>query len=221
MTAATPGPNRPLVKICGLNDAAGFDAAVAAGADMVGFVFYPPSPRAVAPAQAAALSARHEGGPLRVGLFVDATDEAIAAVLAAVPLDILQLHGEETPARCAALRARFGRPVMKALGIAVREDLARLAEYAPSVDRFLLDARPPPGASLPGGNAATFDWRLLAGVAVPRPWLLAGGLVPGNVAEALRVSGAPGVDVSSGVERARGVKDPALIRAFLEAARAA
>ncbi|MBY0334764.1 MAG: phosphoribosylanthranilate isomerase [Acetobacteraceae bacterium] len=208
------------VKICGLNDAEGLDAAVAAGADMVGLVFYSPSPRAVTPAAAAALSARHAGtGPLRVGLFVDATDEAIAAVLAALPLDILQLHGEEDPARCAAIRARFGLPVMKALGIATREDLARLEAYAPAVDRFLLDARPPPGASLPGGNAAAFDWHILAGQAVPRPWLLAGGLTPGNVAEAIRVSGAPGVDVSSGVERARGVKHPALIAGFVAAAR--
>ncbi len=209
------------VKICGVNDAAGFDAAVAAGADMLGFVFYPPSPRAVTPAQAAALSARQAGGPLRVGLFVDAGDALIAEVLAALPLDLLQLHGAEDPARCAALRARFGLPVMKAHGVATAEDLAALEAFAPVVDRFLLDARPPPGASLPGGNAAAFDWRVTAGRAIPRPWLLAGGLTPGNVAEAIRVSGAPGVDVSSGVERARGVKDPALVAAFVAAARAA
>jgi phosphoribosylanthranilate isomerase len=209
------------VKICGVNDAAGFDAAVAAGADMLGFVFYPPSPRAVTPAQAAALSARQAGGPLRVGLFVDAGDALIAEVLAALPLDLLQLHGAEDPARCVALRARFGLPVMKAHGVATAEDLAALEAFAPVVDRFLLDARPPPGASLPGGNAAAFDWRVTAGRAIPRPWLLAGGLTPGNVAEAIRVSGAPGVDVSSGVERARGVKDPALVAAFVAAARAA
>ncbi len=207
------------VKICGVNDAAGFDAAVAAGADMLGLVFYPPSPRALAPAAAAALSARHAGGPLRVGLFVDASDAEIAAVLAALPLDLLQLHGGEDPARCAAIRARFGLPVMKALGVAAPEDLAVLEAYAPAVDRFLLDAKPPPGAGLPGGNAAAFDWTITAGRRLPRPWLLAGGLTPGTVADALRASGAPGVDVSSGVERARGVKDPALIGAFVAAAR--
>jgi phosphoribosylanthranilate isomerase len=135
-------------------------------------------------------------------------------------LDLLQLHGEETPARCAEIRARFGRPVMKALGIAGPADFALLDAYAPVVDRFLLDAKPLPGATLPGGNATVFDWRLLAGRHIPHPWLLAGGLTADNVAEAIRVSGAPGVDVSSGVERARGVKDPARIAAFVAAARA-
>jgi phosphoribosylanthranilate isomerase len=208
-----------LVKICGVNDAAGFDAAVAAGADMLGFVFYPPSPRALAPAAAAALSSRVDGGPLRVGLFVDPEDALIEAVLAALPLGLIQLHGAEDPARCAAIRARFGLPVMKALGIAEPADLTALAAFAPAVDRFLLDAKPPPGAALPGGNAAAFDWRLTAGRSIPRPWLLAGGLTPETVAEAIRQSGAPGVDVSSGVERARGVKDPARIAAFVAAAR--
>jgi phosphoribosylanthranilate isomerase len=212
-------------KICGLNDAAGLDAAVAGGAAMIGLVFFPPSPRAVTPAQAAALAARapglEAGGPLRVGLFVDASDDAIAAVLGALPLDILQLHGEEDPARCAALRARFGRPVMKALGIATKADLGLLDLYAPAVDRFLLDAKPPPGATIPGGNAEVFDWSLLTGRTIPRPWLLAGGLTPENVAAAIRATGAPGVDVSSGVERARGVKDPLRIAAFLDAVRAA
>ncbi len=193
-------------------------AAVAAGAELVGLVFFPPSPRAVTPAQAAALAVP---GPGRVGLFVDPDDALVAEVLAAVPLDILQLHGEETPARCAELRARFGLPVMKALGVATRADLAALAAYAPAVDRFLLDAKAPPGATRPGGNAAAFDWSVLAGAAIPRPWLLAGGLTPGNVAQAIRVSGAPGVDVSSGVERAKGIKDPALIAGFVREARAA
>ncbi|HEY4249615.1 MAG TPA: phosphoribosylanthranilate isomerase [Roseomonas sp.] len=210
-----------IVKICGLNDAQGFDAAVAEGADLVGFVFFPASPRAVTPAQAAALSARHAGGPGRTGLFVDPTDDEIGAVLAALPLDILQLHGEETPERCAALRARFGVPVMKALGVAAPADLDGLDAYAPAVDRFLLDAKPPPEATRPGGNALAFDWGLTAGRAIPRPWLLAGGLTPANVAAAIGISGAPGVDVSSGVERARGVKDPALIAAFIRAARGA
>lgn len=210
-----------LVKICGIKDADAMRAAAEAGADLLGFVFFPPSPRAVTPAEAAALSATVTGGPLRVGLFVDPTDEALAATLAAIPLDILQLHGEETPERCAAIRARFGRPVMKALGIATPADLDALAAYAPAVDRFLLDAKAPPGAPLPGGNAAPFDWTLTAGRDIPRPWLLAGGLTPQNVAEAIRVAGAPGVDVSSGVEKARGVKDPGLIAAFVAAARQA
>jgi phosphoribosylanthranilate isomerase len=214
-----------LVKICGISDAAGLRAAAAAGADLVGLVFFPPSPRAVTPTQAAAVSAAvpaaASGHPQRVGLFVDAPDDLIAAVLAAVPLDVLQLHGEETPERCAEVRQRFGLPVMKALGIASAADLAAIDRYAPVVDRFLLDAKAPPGAPLPGGNAAPFDWRLAAGRTMPRPWLLAGGLTPGNVAQAIAASGAPGVDVSSGVEASRGVKDPSRIAAFVAAAKAA
>jgi phosphoribosylanthranilate isomerase len=204
------------VKICGINAADAMQAAAESGADLVGFVFFPPSPRAVTPAEAAALA---RPGPLKVGLFVDPSDTQLAEVLAALPLDLIQLHGEETPARCAAVKARFGLPVMKALGIAAAGDLAALAEYAPVVDRFLLDAKAPPGAPLPGGNAAPFDWSVLGGAAVPRPWLLAGGLTQDNVAEAIRIAGAPGVDVSSGVERARGIKDAALIRRFVAAAR--
>jgi phosphoribosylanthranilate isomerase len=207
------------VKICGIRDPDALAAVAEAGAEYVGLNFFPPSPRYLTPAEAAALSASRPGGPQRVGLFVDATDDAIAAVLAAVPLDILQLQGSETPERAAAIRARFGLPVMKALGIGAPEDFAAVEAFAPVVDRFLFDAKPPPGATLPGGNAAPFEWRLLAGRAVPKPWLLAGGLTAGNVAEAIRTAGAPGVDVSSGVERARGVKDPALIRAFIAAAR--
>lgn len=207
------------VKICGIRDAEALDAAVAAGADLVGFVFFPPSPRAVTPAQAGALSARHAGGPVRVGLFVDPTDDDLTAALAAVPLGLLQLHGEETPERAASIRARFGVPVMKALGIGAPADLDAADAFAPVVDRFLFDAKPPPGGPLPGGNAQPFEWRLMAGRAIAKPWLLAGGLTPGNVAEAIRVAGAPGVDVSSGVESARGVKDPALIRAFIAAAK--
>ncbi|MBR0649055.1 phosphoribosylanthranilate isomerase [Roseomonas terrae] len=207
------------VKICGIRDAGAMDAAVAAGADFVGFVFFPPSPRAVAPGDAAALSARHAGGPVRVGLFVDPTDDALAAILAEVPLGLIQLHGEETPARAAAIRARFGLPVMKALGIAAPEDLAAVDDFAPVVDRFLFDAKPPPGGPLPGGNAQSFEWQLMAGRTIPKPWLLAGGLTPANVAEAIRTARAPGVDVSSGVERARGVKDPGLIRDFIVSAR--
>ena len=207
------------VKICGVNSPVALDAAVSAGADMLGFVFFPPSPRALSPADAAALSAFHTGEAERAGLFVDPDDAAIEAVLSALRLDVVQLHGSETPQRCAAVRARFGLPVMKALGVASPADLDALADYAPAVDRFLLDAKPPAGAELPGGNAAAFDWRLTAGRAVPRPWLLAGGLTPDNVARALAESGAPGVDVSSGVEKARGVKDSALVRAFVAAAK--
>jgi phosphoribosylanthranilate isomerase len=209
-----------IVKICGIKDAVGFDAAVTNGADLLGLVFFPASPRALTPAEAGQLSARHAGGPGRVGLFVDPSDADIAAVLEACPLDLIQLHGAENPARCAEIRARFGVPVMKALGIAEAADLDTLADFAPMVDSFLLDAKPPPGAALPGGNAAAFDWALMAGRNVPKPWLLAGGLRPGNVAEAIRASGAPGVDVSSGVERTRGVKDPGLIAEFIRAARA-
>ena len=208
-----------LVKICGIKDSAALEAARQAGADMVGFVFFPPSPRAVTPTEAGLLVRSYKDGPKRVGLFVDPDDATLAATLAEVPLDILQLHGEETPARAGEIRARFGKPVMKALGIGSKADLAHLAEYADQVDYFLLDARPPPGSVLPGGNALAFDWALMKGEQPPRPWLLAGGLTPGNVAEAIAASGAPGVDVSSGVERARGIKDPAAIAAFIAAAK--
>jgi phosphoribosylanthranilate isomerase len=187
---------------------------------MVGFVFFPPSPRAVTAIQAGELARSYGQGPKRVGLFVDPDDAMLAATLAEVPLDILQLQGEETPARAGEIRARFGKPVMKALGIGSKADLARLPYYADQVDYFLLDAPPPAGSALPGGNAQAFDWALMKNEKPPRPWLLAGGLTPANVAEAIAASGAPGVDVSSGVERARGVKDPAAIAAFIAAAKA-
>jgi phosphoribosylanthranilate isomerase len=209
-----------LVKICGIKDAAALEAARQGGADMVGFVFFPPSPRAVTANQAGELARSYPNGPKRVGLFVDPDDAMLAAILTEVPLDILQLHGEETPARAGEIRARFGKPVMKALGIGSKADLVRLADYADQVDYFLLDARPPVGSALPGGNAQAFDWALMRGEEPPHPWLLAGGLTPANVAAAIAASGAPGVDVSSGVERARGVKDPAAIAAFIAAAKA-
>lgn len=209
----------PWVKICGITTPAALAAAAAAGADEVGFVFFAASPRALTPAAAGALSATLAGGPGRVGLFVDPGDDELAATLAAVPLDTIQLHGEETPARVAEIRARFGRPVMKALGIATAADLDAIAPHAAVADRLLLDAKAPPGAALPGGNAQPFEWRLARLVAVGRPWLLAGGLTPGNVAEAIATAGAPGVDVSSGVERPRGVKDVGLIADFIRAAR--
>lgn len=203
----------PRIKICGLTDGAAYDAA--ADADWVGFVFASASPRAIAPAQAAALAQR--SGPARVGLFVAPEDDAIAAVLAVLPLDVLQLHAV-TPDRAAAIRRRFDLPVWRAVGVATAADLPRTPEV---VDALLLDAKPPSGADLPGGNARAFDWSLLRGWTAPMPWLLAGGLTPGNVAGAVRETGATAVDVSSGVERERGVKDPALIRAFVRAARGA
>ena len=203
------------VKICGINDAAAFDAAVAGAADYTGFVFFPPSPRFVTPAQAAALSARHPGGPLRVGLFVDANEAVIAETLDAVRLDIVQLYGRHD---AAALRARFGVAVWRAVGIETAADLPRGADGA---DALVLEAKPPPAATRPGGNATTFDWTLLRSWHAPAPWVLAGGLTPDNVAAAVRATNASVVDVSSGVERARGVKDPALIRSFIANARGA
>ncbi len=208
------------VKICGLCDEAAVDAAVAGGARFVGFVFFPPSPRAIVPERAAALAARVPEGVLRVGLVVDAGDEDLEAIISGVPLDLLQLHGRELPARAAAIRARFGVPVMKALPVAEAEDLAHAEPYLAVVDRLLFDGRPPPGATRPGGNAAAFDWSLLAGRHWPVPWLLAGGLNAGNLARAVRESGAAAVDVSSGVEDAPGHKNVSMITAFLAAASA-
>jgi len=202
------------VKICGINDPAAFDAAVQAGADWVGFVFYPPSPRYVAPATAAALSARVAGGPGRVGLFVDPADELLEDVLRAVQLDAVQLYAG--PERVADLRTRFGRPVWHALGIETEADLPATAG---SAERLVLEAKPPVDATRPGGNAARFDWSVLRGWRAPAPWVLAGGLTPRNVGTAILATGAAAVDVSSGVERRPAVKDPALIRAFVAAAK--
>ena len=202
------------VKICGINDPEAFDTAVEAGADWLGFVFFPPSPRAVTAAQAAALSGRVSGRPLRVGLFVDPTDALIGSILDAVALDILQVYGSGIdPAR---LRNRFGLPVWRPVGIAEQSDLPASSLGA---DALLLEARPPEDATRPGGNAVSFDWSMLNGWRAPAPWLLAGGLTPDNVATAIRLSGAAAVDVSSGVETEKGRKDPALIRAFVERAR--
>ncbi|MFN6979657.1 MAG: phosphoribosylanthranilate isomerase, partial [Gemmobacter sp.] len=194
------------------------DAAVRAGARYVGFVFFPASPRAVTPDAARALALRVPGGAARVALTVDADDALLDAILAAVPVDILQLHGHESPERVAAVRARYGLPVMKAVGVAGAGDIEALAIHARAADMLLVDAKPPKGAALPGGNGAAFDWRLIAGRRWPVPWLLAGGLTADTVAEALRVTGAPGVDVSSGVESAPGVKDAARMAAFVAAA---
>jgi len=204
------------VKICGINDAVAFDAAVEAGADWLGFVFFPPSPRYVTPEAAAALSRRTATGPPRVGLFVDPTMAAIAQVLETVELDVLQIYGALED--LAALEARFGLPIWRPVGIATAADLPPDADGA---DMLLLEAKAPPDATRPGGNATRFDWPLLRDWAAPAPWTLAGGLTVGNVADAIRTTGAHAVDVSSGVESARGVKDPALIRAFIGNARAA
>jgi phosphoribosylanthranilate isomerase len=206
------------VKICGLRSAASIAAAAEAGARYVGFVFFPRSPRNVAPADAAGLAAGVPEGICKVALTVDADDATLDDILRQVPLDMLQLHGSETPERVAEVKARFGLPVMKAIGVAEAEDLALIDTYSDVADQLLIDAKPPRNAPLPGGNGLSFDWRLLAGRKYWRkPWMLAGGLTPENVAEAVAMTGARQVDVSSGVETAPGVKDAALIHAFLDA----
>lgn len=205
------------VKICGLKDVAAYQAARDAGADYVGFVFYPPSPRAVTPAQAGAIGA--PGGPQRVGLFVDADDALLEAAVAGARLDLLQLQGHESVVRARAVGRKFGLPVIKALPVAEPSDLDAAAAFAEAADYLMFDAKPPPGATRPGGNARSFDWSLLVGRAFALPWFLAGGLTADNVAEAIRVAAPFAVDVSSGVESAPGVKDVAKIRAFVAAAR--
>jgi phosphoribosylanthranilate isomerase len=204
------------VKICGINDPAAFDTAIEAGADWVGFVFFPASPRYVTPNTAAALSARTAGGPPRVGLFVEPHEEAIARVLDAVALDVLQVYGVSD--NLTAIKARFGLPVWRAVGIDANADLPTDSLGA---QRILLEAKAPTGANRPGGNATTFDWSILRGWTAPVPWVLAGGLTPANVATAIRQTGAEAVDVSSGVEKTKGVKDTGLIQAFVAAAKAA
>ena len=203
------------VKICGIRTPADLDAVADAGADWLGYVFFPASPRAVTPAEAAALDA-YRRGPARVGLFVEPEDAEVARTLAIVPLDAIQVHASLE--RAAALRARFGVPVWHVAGVKAAGDLPAAAV---GVDRILLDAKPPPGATRPGGNAISFDWAILNSWVPPVPWLLAGGLNAYNVATAIHTSGARAVDVSSGVERTRGVKDAGLIRAFINAVRSA
>lgn len=203
-----------LVKICGVNSAEAFDAVVAAGAEYLAFNFFEKSPRYVTPAEAAALSARHVGGPQRVALLVQPDDAAVDAVVAALQPHVLQLYAP--PARVAELRARTGLQVWRAVGVSAQSDLPTGTEGA---DLLLIEANPPKGSDRPGGNAASFDWDILAGWTPGFDWMLAGGLTPDNVAEAIARSGAPAVDVSSGVESAPGVKDAALIRAFIRAAR--
>ena len=207
-------------KICGLNSDAAVAAAVEGGAAYLGFVFYPPSPRAVTPAQAAALCTGVPAGVQRVGLFVDADDAAIAAVLDRTPIDILQFHGHETAERVAEAKERFRRPVMKAISVAAPDDVVAAADYEEIADLLLFDAKPPRRAdALPGGNGLAFDWRLIAGRRWRLPWMLSGGLTAALLPEAVRLSGASLVDVSSGVERRPGDKDPNKIREFLAVAR--
>ena len=210
------------VKICGLRTPQALDAALESGADLVGFVFFPPSPRHLGLSRPRAGSASASAGRAgKVALTVDATDETLLDIVNALKPDMLQLHGKETPERVVAVRTRFGLPVMKALPIAERADLSPIRIYDKVADRLIFDARPPKEATRPGGLGTPFDWTLLAGVNPGVPFMLSGGLDAGNVAEALRITRAPGVDVSSGVERAPGVKDPDKIREFVRVARAA
>ncbi|MTH78771.1 phosphoribosylanthranilate isomerase [Paracoccus aestuariivivens] len=208
------------VKICGLNEPDGVDAAIKAGARYLGFVFFPKSPRHVTPQTAAGLVSAVPLGIARVGLFVNPDDAALETTLAQVPLDIIQLHGGETPARVAEVKALTGLPVMKAVGVSEPTDLDAIWDYGLVADMLLIDAKAPKDAVLPGGNGLAFDWRLLAGRQILKPWLLAGGLTPENVNEAIRLTRTQGVDVSSGVESAPGVKDPDKIRKFIARATA-
>lgn len=211
------------VKICGLKTPDTLAAALDNGASHIGLNFYPPSPRSLPIGDAAALAVSARGRALVVALTVDAGDDLVDAIVAGVRPDMLQVHGGETPERCAALRARHGLPVIKAIRIADAADLAPLPAFAPHVDLFLFDAKPPKSmtGALPGGNGLAFDWKLVAALDPGRPFMLSGGLDPANVAEAIRRTGARAVDVSSGVESAPGIKDPARIAAFLAAVRSA
>lgn len=206
------------VKICGIRDREVLESAVEGGAAAVGFVFVAGSPRRISPDAAARLSSGVPSGVLKVGLFVNAPDETIGQAVEASALDALQLHGRETPERVAEVRERFGRKVWKALPVARQEDVSAAFAFEEAADCLLFDSQPPKGGRLPGGNARAFDWSLLAAPLPDLPWMLSGGLTAGNVEEAVRISGARMIDLSSGVERSRGVKDPALVRAFLEKA---
>jgi len=224
-TACTVDKRRPmgvLVKICGITSVEAADAAVKARADFAGMVFHRTSPRYLNPIQAGGIAERLRSRLRTVALLIDPNDDEIAGVVTVVKPDFLQLHGSETPARVGAIKSRFGFPVIKAFSIAEANDFANVAAYDDAVDMFLFDAKAPATATRPGGgHGVAFDWQLLRGRSFARPWLLAGGLNSANVARAIAVSGAPGVDVSSGVETAPGVKNPDAIRAFADAARAA
>ncbi|MCR9129806.1 MAG: phosphoribosylanthranilate isomerase [Alphaproteobacteria bacterium] len=210
----------PLIKICGLNDAAAVDAAVEARADYLGFILFPKSPRNVSPAEAGRLAAR-KGAAKSVAVMVDPTEPELAAALTAMRPDIIQLHGGESPERCLDARAYAMEGVWKALGVSTAADLERATRYRGFVDGFVFDAKPPKDADRPGGLGTAWDYSLLNGFEARAPWLLAGGLTVETVAEAMAQSGACGVDVVSGTEAAPGVKDPALIRAFIAAAKGA
>ena len=205
------------VKICGLKTPGDVAAVAAAGAAYAGFNFFPKSPRFVTPETARALALAAPEGLCKVALVVDAEDAVLDAIVAEVPLDMLQLHGHESPARVAEIKARYGLPVMKVIGVATETDLAPLLDYQLVADQILIDAKAPKDAVLPGGNGLTFDWRLLVGRKWLKPWMLAGGLTPDNVSQAIQLTGARQVDVASGVESAPGVKDAARIAAFVEA----
>lgn len=209
-------------KICGINSEGAMDAAVAGGAKFVGLVFYPPSPRYVSLDAAAGLASRVPGTVIKLGVVVDAGDDTLEDIVRQVPLDMLQCHGAETPARVTEIKRRFGLPVLKALPVAAQEDVDRAQEFEDLADWLLFDAKPPKSMAdaLPGGNRLTFDWTLIAGRTWSKPWMLSGGLAADNVAEAVRISGARVVDVSSGVEDRPGVKSPERIAAFLAAVHA-
>lgn len=209
------------VKICGLTQPADVEVAAKAGAAYAGFVFFPKSPRNVTPEVARALALLAPIGLAKVALVVDASDALLDEITDQVPLDLLQLHGKESPERVAEIRSRYGLPVMKAVGVADEVDLPKLGLYAQVADQLLIDAKPPRTAELPGGNGLSFDWRLVAGKRWAKPWMLAGGLTPENVGTAIAMTGAQQVDVSSGVESAPGVKDAAKIAAFVAAAKSA
>lgn len=216
----TQARNWTKIKICGLTAAATLEAALEAGADMVGLVFFARSPRHIALDAARELAALARNRAEIVALTVNAGDEEIAAILDAAQPDWLQLHGGESPERVAALKARFGVKIMKAVGVSTRDDLLAAAAHQKIADRLLFDAKPPPQAALPGGNGLPFDWTLLS-PPPPGDWMLSGGLTPDNVARAIELTAAPGVDVSSGVETAPGVKSVEKIRDFIAAARRA
>lgn len=206
------------VKICGLSTQEGLQSAIDAGAAYVGFVFFPKSPRNVSIETARDLAATVPVGIAKVALVVDADNALLDAITNAVPLDILQLHGHETPERVLEIKARYGLPVMKAVGVADASDLPDIDAYNAVADQILIDAKPPKSAVLPGGNGLSFDWTLITKRRWPKPWMLAGGLTPENVAEAIALTGAPQVDVSSGVEVSAGIKDAVKVAAFCKAA---
>ena len=206
------------VKICGIRNPAHLDVLAKAGARYVGFVFFEKSPRFVSFDTARSLSLATPTGIAKVALVVNADDALLDALTSTVPLDMLQLHGSETPERVAEIKTRYGLPVMKAVGVADADDVAALDRYTKVADQILVDAKPPKTSELPGGNGLAFDWRLIAGRRWPVPWMLAGGLLPDNVGQAIKLTGARQIDVSTGVESAPGTKDPNLIKAFVEAA---